>query len=77
MSHDLSKGNLCVDLSAEGCFEDHQQTSTGSSGSFSDILLSEEDDNSSNDGDEFIEFFSKRHKKRAKTNARARDPLIL
>ncbi|XP_013632542.1 PREDICTED: uncharacterized protein LOC106338013 [Brassica oleracea var. oleracea] len=77
VSHDLSKGSLCVDLSAEGCFEDHQQTSTGSSGSFSDILLSEEDDNSSNDGDEFIEFFSKRHKKRAKTNARARDPLIL
>ncbi|KAF3559807.1 hypothetical protein F2Q69_00011187 [Brassica cretica] len=77
VSHDLSKGSLCVDLSAEGCFEDHQQTSTGSSGSSSDTPLSEEGEIPSDDGDEFIEFFSKRHKKRAKANARARGSLIL
>ncbi|XP_048611395.1 uncharacterized protein LOC125585776 [Brassica napus] len=74
---DIAASPGSQDLSAEGCFEDHQQTSTGSSGSFSDIPLSEEDDNPSDDEDEFIEFFSKRHKKRAKANARARGSLIL
>nr|VDD04390.1 unnamed protein product [Brassica rapa] len=75
VSHDLSKGSLCVDLSAEGCYEDPQQISTGSSGSSSDTPASEEGEILSDDGDEFIEFFSKRHKKRAKANARARGPL--
>ncbi|KAG5387935.1 hypothetical protein IGI04_029476, partial [Brassica rapa subsp. trilocularis] len=51
VSHDLSKGSLCVDLSAEGCFEDPQQISTGSSGSSSDTPASEEGEILSDDGD--------------------------
>lgn len=80
VSHNLSKGSLCVDLSADGSFEEQPQSSPGttsSSGSSSDASISEEDDNPQDGGDEFIEFFSKRYKKREKSKARARGPLIL
>ncbi|KAJ4874681.1 Uncharacterized protein Rs2_39699 [Raphanus sativus] len=57
ISHDLSKGSLCVDLSAEGSFEDQQSSpdSSGTSGSSSDTNLSEGEDNSKDEGDEFPE----------------------
>ncbi|KAL0728281.1 hypothetical protein Bca4012_024374 [Brassica carinata] len=77
VAHDLSKGSLCVDLSGGGRYEEEQQSSSASSGSSSDISPSEEGEILPDEGDEFIEVFSKRHKKREKAKARARGPSTL
>ena len=72
IEHDLSKGSLSVDLSIDGHLSEHSTT-----GSSSDPTLSGDEDNPNDDSDGFIEYFSKKQKKRFNTKARARGPLIL
>lgn len=77
VSHDLSKGSLYVDLLDEAGFAELPQTSSDSATSSSDTSPIEKGEIPPDEEDDFIEFFSKRRKKREKATARARGPLTL
>lgn len=77
VTHDVSKGSLYVDLSSDGCLLEQKSSTASSSSSSSNISLSTDEGNQDDDSDGFIEFFSKRHRKRLNMKARAGGPLIL